>query len=152
MEELIKDIDSKIEQFYFERVKPKPGIKRFLEELKENGICMCIATATDRYLAEPALARNGLDKFFLDIFTCNMVGAGKDQPLIYETALARLGTPKNQTVVFEDAPHALRTANKAGFKTACVYDPVFKASWPDMLVLSDYHIVSFDQAWRNIIC
>ena len=152
VEELIQDIDRSIEQFYFERVKLKPGAADFLETLKNKGVTMCVATATDLYLSHPALKRIGIDKYLKAIFTCNMVGAGKDQPLIYEKALACLGTRKSETVVFEDAPHALATAKKAGFKTACIYDSVFASSWEEMKAMSDYAIISFAQLEENAIC
>lgn len=145
-DEIIMDIDRTIEQFYFEQARLKPGVKAFLQALQEKGTVMCVATATDRHLAHAALKRNGISQYFKDIFTCNIVGAGKDEPLIYETALACLGTEKSNTIIFEDAPHALATAKKAGFITACVYDEVFSDSWTKMSQLSDYAIKNFNRA------
>ena len=59
-------------------------------------------------------------------------------------ALRRLRSTKKDTVVFEDALHALRTAHEAGFRTAAVYDE----SEPDqeeMRRLADYYIESFEE-------
>ena len=60
--------------------------------------------------------------YFTEIITCEEVGAGKDQPLIYREALTRLGTSRTETIVFEDACHALETAKADGFITIAVRD------------------------------
>ena len=83
---------------------------------------MCIATATDRYQAEAALKRCGMLSFFSDIFTCTDVGHGKDEPVIFRRAMEHLGTTRSDTVVFEDAYHAAKTAKADGFITVAVFD------------------------------
>ena len=93
-----------------------------LEELSQKGVRMCIATATDRYQVEAALMRCGMRHFFSEIFTCTEVGSGKDQPFIFRKAMEHLGTDRSNTVVVEDAWHAIRTAKDDGFMVAAVYD------------------------------
>ena len=68
------------------------------------------------------MERCGVLSCFGKIFTCGEVGRGKDEPRIFEEALRFLGTPKSETVVFEDALYAVRTAKEAGFPVAAVYD------------------------------
>ena len=104
-------------------VKPKPGVMALLDTLRAAGIPMALATLTDRPDVERVLGRLGVLPYLSHVFTCAEVGAGKDTPAIYEAALAALGTPKEETVVFEDAHYALKTAHNAGFPTAAVYDP-----------------------------
>ena len=72
--------------------------------------------------AEAVLRRPGLLPYFQGIITCGEVGGGKESPAIYERALALLNVPKQETLVFEDALHALRTAQAAGFRVVGVYD------------------------------
>ena len=103
-------------------IKCKEGVSEFLEILAARGVKMCVATATDKHLALPALKRNGLDKYFGEIFTCTGVGKAKNEPDIYNAALSYLGTKIDETLVFEDSYHAAETAKKAGFKVAAVYD------------------------------
>ena len=83
---------------------------------------MCVATATDHRLVATALKRNRIIGYFGRIFTCTDIGHGKDEPDIYNAALAFLGTPKSCTWVFEDALYAVNTAKKAGFNVTGVYD------------------------------
>lgn len=145
VEELVSEIWGQIEHFYRHEVRPKPGLVRFLDILKMQGVWMYVATATDRPLAEAALKTAGIEGYFRGIITAQEAGQTKREgPEIYERALRRLRSTKKDTVVFEDALHALRTAHEAGFRTAAVYDD----SEPDqeeMRRLADYYITSFEE-------
>ena len=94
--------------------------------LKEMGAKMCVATATDRYLVDNSLKKCGVREYFSEIFTCNEVGHGKDEPVIYEKALQYLGTKREKTVVFEDAIYAMETAKNAGFLVVGMFDKAEK--------------------------
>ena len=107
---------------YSLRVQPKKGVVPFLKMLHHNHIQMCVATATDEYLAKEALKRTGIWKYFKGIYTCAGVGYDKSTPHIYEAALTHLDLAKEEVLVFEDAIHAARTARDAGFKVVGVYD------------------------------
>ena len=145
VDELVDEIWGQIQDFYRNRVQPKPGLVKFLSVLKMQGVWMYVATATDRPLAEDGLRCAGIDGFFRGLITSQEAGQSKrDGPEIYERALRRLRSNKKDTVVFEDALHALRTAKAAGFRTAAVYD----ASEPEqeeMRRLADYYITSFEE-------
>ncbi len=121
-EEIEAGIKRMVERFYFETVRPMPGAERLLGELERRGVRMCVATATDRRLAEAALRRCGLLDRFKAVLTCGETGAGKDRPDIYIAALGCLGTDMESTVVLEDAPYAIKTAKEAGFKVVGVLD------------------------------
>ena len=122
IEDIMSGINRTVESFYIHTVKPKQGVIAFLEELAQKGVRMCIATATDRYQVEAALDRCGMRQFFSEIFTCTEVGSGKDRPLIFRKAMEHLGSDRGNTVVVEDAWHAIRTAKNDGFIVAAVYD------------------------------
>ena len=108
--------------FYAKEVGLKPGITDILKLLKAKGIAMAIATVTERELAEKALDRHGIADFFEDIVTADDAGAGKQEPAIYLMAAEKTGSCPEETLVFEDALHALRTAKDAGFVTVGVFD------------------------------
>lgn len=122
VEEIMDGINRTVEGLYFNTIEPKPGVISFLEELHSRNIKMCIATATDRYQVEAALKRCEMRHFFSEIFTCTEVGSGKDRPEIFRKAMEHLETTKGNTVVFEDAYHAAKTAKTDGFITIAVYD------------------------------
>ena len=139
-EEMCEGINSLVEPLYRDEVLPKEGVTALLKKLREYGVKMCVATATDRYLVELVLKKNGLLDFFSEIFTCTEVGAGKDNPLIFETALAHLGTPKNETYVFEDALYAIKTAKNAGFNVIGVYDYSSEKNTDEIKSIADFYI------------
>ena len=145
VEELVQEIWGQIEAFYRHDVRPKPGLVRFLDILKMQGVWMYVATATDRPLAEAALKTAGIEGYFRGMITSQEAGQSKREgPEIYERALRRLRSTKKDTVVFEDALHALRTAHEAGFRTAAVYDPT-EPDQEEMRRLADYYITSFEE-------
>ena len=142
-EEIMAGINQAIEHFYIHEVLPKPGVVEFLEQMKKAGILMCIATASDRYQIEAALHRCGMDHYFEAIFTCSEVGHGKDEPVIFRTAMERLGADRSTTVVFEDAIHAVQTAKKDGFAVVAVFDNSEKRQ-AEIRNLSDCYIACFE--------
>ena len=145
-EEIAAVTEAQVEDFYFHRVQAKPGVLPFLSLLKMEGVEMYVATNTDRRLAEPALRHAGLDQFFRGILTCGEVGAGKgESPAIYEKAMRRMGGDKHNTVVFEDALHAVETAKAAGFRVCAVYDLSADADQTEIRRLADYYIRSFEE-------
>lgn len=144
VEEIMDGINRTVEDFYFHTVQPKEGVVAFLEQMKNQGVKMCIATATDRYQAQAALKRCGMEAFFSEIFTCTDVGHGKDEPFIFEKALEHLSTTKTDTIIFEDAYHAARTAKAYGLITVAVYDS-YETKQAELHRVSDCFIEDFTQ-------
>lgn len=120
--DIIEGINAVVEAFYRNEAQPKPGAAGFLECLRESGVDMCVATATDRHLIDAALGRCDMAGYFKGILTDRDAGCGKDRPDIYRMALELLGGSREDTVVFEDALHAARTAAADGFITVGVFD------------------------------
>ena len=121
-EQVIAGVNREGKDFYASRVPLKEGVRQYLNEFHEKGVPMVIATTGDRQNAQAALKRLNVLRFFQGIFTCSEIGSSKNEPDIYYAAALQLDTDPGQTLVFEDAYHAIRTAKKAGFKTVGVYD------------------------------
>ena len=150
LEEIMDGINRTVENFYFHTVQPKEGVITLLEQMKVKGIKMCIATATDRYQVEAALKRCCMEHFFSEIFTCTDVGHGKDEPFIFRKAMDYLGTTRENTVVFEDACHAAKTAKADGFVTVAVYDS-HEENQKELQALSDFYFENYtetDTFWK----
>ena len=143
VEEISHQLNQGVEKGYFETIKPKDGVPEFLEFLRGRGIPMCIATATERYLVEAVLTRLGLLDYFKGILTCGEVGHGKDEPEIFLRAAKLLGTGVSDTAVFEDAPHAIKTARSAGFFIAAVADDSYTEERENIRAMSDIFITSY---------
>mgnify|MGYP003296439003 FL=1 len=142
VKEIVDGVNAMVEQTYRTKVTLKPGIAEYLAWLKENGVRMCVATVTDRYLVEETLDRLGVRHYFSEIFTCAEVGFGKDKPIIYQKALEHLETEKRDTYVFEDMLFALNTAKTDGFPTVGVYDR-HEVHQDELKELADYYIFDF---------
>lgn len=144
-EQMMSEINANVEYFYNNVAEKKEFVIEFLDLLKEKDVKMCIATATDRYLVKPALKRTGLDGYFDKIFTCTECDSGKDRPDIFLAALSYLGTPIEDTYVFEDSLFAIESAKKAGFPTVGVYDRFSDYQIEEVKERSDIFIISFDE-------
>ncbi len=147
------DVYLMMQKHYLEDIPIKTGVDDFLCRLKNNGVKMCIATATAKSLADQALRRLGLREYFSEIFSVDEIGAGKGHPDIYRAALNHLGTKKEETFVIEDIWKALETANKDGFVTVGVYDDREKANQDRLKENADYYIEQysdFDKFWETL--
>ncbi len=148
-EEVISQVNAMIEYKYAREVQFKPSALDFIKKLDRLGIKMCVATATDRHLVEAALKRLGSMEYFCGILTCTEVGCGKDRPLIYERALELLNTKKEETIVFEDALHAVETAKKAGFLVAGIQEAGAEEDREQIKRTADWYLTSFDELELN---
>ena len=143
-EEIMTGINRTVEDFYIHDVQPKPGVVDFLKQMQKAEIPTCIATATDRYQIEAALSRCGMADYFEAIFTCSEVGHGKDEPHIFRKAMEHFAADRRNTVVFEDALHAIQTAKADGFVVVAVCDNSEKRQ-NAIRELADYYIENFEQ-------
>lgn len=112
-----------VENFYRNDAKLKPHVKEFIQFIHSQRIKLCVVTATDRSLAAAALERCGISQYFDFLLTASEFGQGKDRPDIFLHAMEQLGGTFDTTLVFEDAPHAIRTAKTAGFSVIGIADP-----------------------------
>ncbi|MBQ8084339.1 MAG: HAD family phosphatase [Clostridia bacterium] len=101
--------------YYFFKVPLQPGAKELVKQLHKDGVKMMILSANTTTLVKADLFRTGLLRYF-DVFLCGSDPKNaKDDPKAFENARAILGTPKEETVVFEDSLYAIETAHSAGF-------------------------------------
>ena len=152
VDEIMTGINRTIEHFYIYEVQPKEGVVSFLNKMKQQRISMCIATALERYQIEAALQRCKMEHLFDAIFTCTEVGHGKDEPEIFRRAMEYFGANRNNTVVFEDAIHAVQTAKRDDFKVIAVFDNSEKRQ-TEIQELCDCYISNFEQTeqfWEDI--
>lgn len=112
------------DDFYDNRVKLKDGVAEFLDYCKENEVKMCIASASPASSIMATVKKCKLEKYFDKVISCSDVGIGrgKDYPDVFFAALEYLGTPVEETWIFEDSCVALMSAKKTGAKTVGIFD------------------------------
>jgi len=140
--EIVDDINNMVTETYRTKVRLKNGVGKFLKRLHNFGVKMCIATVTDRCIAEEVLKRLGVGEYFSEILVCSELGCNKETPEIYRQALKSLGTDKEETIVFEDAFYALETAKKDGFRVVAVYDE-YEPKQDELRKVADYYISDY---------
>ena len=121
-EELLELANALVIEFYSNKVELKAGVREFLDYCADNGVKMCIASATAPELIHIALKRCGIENYFMKVFSCGDIGKGKDKPDIFLQAVEFLGTEITDTWMFEDSLTAIETATKLGMPTVGIYD------------------------------
>ena len=109
-------------RFYRDDVGLKPGVYEFLQYLKSRGVKMCIASATAPDQVRVVLEKCGIADLMEGVISCTDTGIGKEEPDVFIRAHKFLGTPKDETWVFEDSIVALDSATRADFNTVGIYD------------------------------
>ena len=144
--EIQNEINGIVDDFYFNKVKLKPGAKELLEHLKSKNIKITAASLSERNHIEKAFLRLDILKYFDRIFTVGEVGKGKNEPDIFCAARDFMGTQTEETAVFEDSVYAVATAKKAGFYCFGVKDDSGKESQWELKVSCDKYLKSIGEA------
>lgn len=144
--EIMAGIGKTVEEFYFQEAPLKPGAAEFLQALTDRGISIAAATSSEKEHIERAFQRLGIIRYFRRIVTCTEVGAGKTSPAVYLQAAGFLGSNPEETVVFEDALYALRTAKAAGFHTVGMYDRSSEGDQETLRQEAKLYLTGFAQA------
>lgn len=121
-QELLNFADNLMLDFYSNTVELKSGVREFLDYCKQNGVKMCIASATAPELVKVAIKHCDIEKYFLKVFSCADLGLGKDKPDIFLLASEFLGEELKDTWIFEDSVVAIETATKIGMPTTAIFD------------------------------
>lgn len=108
----------------------RPGVRRLLDEARQSGIRLAIATTTTpanvsallRYAVAP-----DAESWFEVIGAGDVVPAKKPAPDIYHYVLERLGLAPAQCLAFEDSENGLRSACAAGLKTVITVNDYTRA-------------------------
>ncbi|WP_027623160.1 HAD family hydrolase [Clostridium lundense] len=147
--QIISDINELIKDEYKYKIPLKPYVKEYLSNLQRNKVIMCVVTATPVELAEVVLKRLEVLSYFSFVICCDEVGVGKSKPDIYYLAIKKMGANIADTMVYEDADYAMRTAKNTGFYTIGIYDESTRKSKEEMQLLCDKYVCSFQCLLKN---
>jgi HAD superfamily hydrolase (TIGR01509 family) len=121
----IQRLSLRKEELYREVVKdwgiePLPGVRRWLEWLREGGIACGIGSSTEKKNVKLGLEILDLEMFFKTAVTAEDVKRGKPAPDVFLEVASRLGARPERCVVFEDAPAGVEAGRAAGMKVVGV--------------------------------
>lgn len=143
-ESVQREMTARMLRHYLEDVSPKRGALEFLEKLRRNGIRCCVATATEKTLAEPALKRHGIDKYIDFIYDESDAGTDKANIAYFEGVCQKLALPMEDCVVFEDSLMSMRTVKKTPLSLVAVEDFSARNDWGAIKALADMYIPDFN--------
>ncbi len=124
-DELVVDLHVAKTRFYVElmresRIPLRTGVVRLLNEAREHGLRLAIATTTTpanvSALLASTLGEDG-ESWFEVIGAGDVVPAKKPAPDIYDYVLQQLDLPASACIAFEDSENGIRSSHAAGLKT-----------------------------------
>ncbi len=146
-DEIYAEMRELIRAHYMTDIQPKPCAAELLAALKAEGYTVGVATATLRDMALPALERHGLTKhldFFCDV---SEIGLSKSEPEFFVRASALAEAKPEESVMFEDAVYAMRSAKAAGMSLVAIDEPMSYRDKEEILALADRYVCS----WREVL-
>ena len=102
---------------YFREV---PGFGAFADAARAAGVKVACATAGDADNIAFVLAHLDRRGFFDAVVGAHDVARGKPHPDLFLLAAQRMGVDPAECLVFEDAPHGIEAARRAGMKAVAI--------------------------------
>ena len=125
-EDIVNEIVESVVEAYRHTIPLKDGAMEYLEKMKQEGVEMCILTASEADYILPALDRLDIRKYFSHVLTCTELGEYKNDGKAYLKTMELMGGTVEETVVFEDAYYAVKGAKSVGFPVYAVLDEVVR--------------------------
>ncbi len=130
---------------YANNVRLKPYVAEYIGKLKNQGIKIGIATASNPEFYAPVLEREGVAHLF-DAFADGTSGVrNKDYPDIYLLCAEKLGVKPENCLVYEDIIKGIKSAKTAGMAVTAVYDENNKNNWNEAKRAADHFLLSFGE-------
>ena len=100
----------------------KPGARELLAYLNQEGYKVALATASGREYSMDNLRLAGIEEFFQEVITGDMVAEAKPNPEIFLKAAEALKEEPGRCLVLEDSLNGVEAGLKGGFVTIMVPD------------------------------
>ena len=99
---------------------PMPGVREWLERLRDAGVPCSVGTSTHLANIEVSMAKVGLAPFFRGVISSENVQLGKPNPEVFIKAALLIRRDPEKCVVFEDSFAGLKAARNGGMKAVGV--------------------------------
>ena len=98
-----------------------PGLKEMLENLREKGAGLCVATSKPLVFTEMILKQHGIYDLFAHVVGANLDGSMTDKTEVIGEVLRRIGHTGEEAVMVGDRSFDIVGANNCGLKSVGVY-------------------------------
>ena len=103
---------------------PRPGVLAWLDEARDLGLRVGLASSSSAAWVSRFLTRLGLADRFSAVATRERVALSKPDPELYRVALSDLGVTAADAVAVEDSPNGVAAAKSAGLFCVAVPNPM----------------------------
>ncbi len=129
---------------YARRIPLKPGARELLRALRAAGAQVCMLSATNHGLLDPALTGYGLTPLLDGVVTEADAGASKRTEAPYRLCLTRFAAVPEETLLLEDSLANVRCAGALGIRTCGVYDEVMAGLWDELRAAADLAVETLE--------
>lgn len=108
-------------------IKLRPGARRLIDECRNAGVRLAIATSSTYANLRTLLDNNlpaGWDSWFQVIATCDVVETKKPSPAVYQFVLEELEVSPQACIALEDTQNGNQAALAAGINTVITTHPL----------------------------
>ena len=130
---------------YGTSVPVKPGVRAYLEKLRDAGERMMVVTSAVPVHCRTALTHLGLMPYFERIVFAQELHREKKDPALWRLAAETAGVSPEDCTLYDDSVEACRGAKAAGMRAVGVYDPFFAATETEMRAVCSRYIWSFEE-------
>lgn len=102
----------------------RDGVREHIQEAREAGLRLGVASSSSRAWVEGHLSRLGLLASFDAVCVREDVQQTKPHPELYVLALERLGAAPGEAFAIEDSPNGVTAAKAAGMRCVAVPNPL----------------------------
>lgn len=126
-----------------------PGIFKLIEELKQKGIKIALASASHN--GPFILEKIGLIDSFDTIVEPGKLSRGKPEPEIFEVASAQLGLAPKDCVGIEDSIAGIKAINSAGSCSIGVGDDKLSEAFQRVTSTKELSVTLLQESWNNFV-
>ena len=126
-----------------------PGIFKLIEELKQKGIKIALASASHN--GPFILEKIGLIDSFDTIVDPGKLSRGKPDPEIFEVASAQLGLAPKDCVGIEDSIAGIKAINSAGSCSIGVGDDKLSEAFQRVSSTKELSVTLLQESWKNFV-
>lgn len=122
---------------YGSDIPAKKGMLELVRREHDAGSRMCIFTSSERSCVEAVMTRLRVLDCFDNIFTVYDIPYNKKDPESYLDIAKKMHFNPENTWVYEDVLHGVKSAKAGGFKVCAVYDEDSGKHWDEISALAD---------------
>ena len=110
-----------------------------------EGVWLGAVMALSAEDAQKALEKAGLNSYFRFVLTESVALCKADSGTMFERAMKRLHSQKDDTIVFSGSLAAIQNAKDAGFRTVAVQGSAGAADWSTMQQLATQSLAQYSE-------